>query len=99
MKQVNSITEISNDNYLIKYGQEFCMPCSITEDNLLSLENNFSIPFYSTMNVDEAIEKGFTTLPVIILKTDKTTILNDTEIMMDEDELNNWIIKEIGDIK
>ena len=99
MKVVNSITEINDKNYLLKYGQEFCMPCSITEDNLSSIENNFSIPFYSTMNVDEAIEKGYKSLPVIILKTNTIETLDDTGIMMDEEELNNWINNKLGEAK
>jgi hypothetical protein len=98
MKTVNSIAEITDTSYLIKYGQEFCMPCSITEDNLLSIESNHTIPFYSTMNIDEAVNKGFTSLPVIVLNNNNTQyILNDTEIMMDEDDLNVWIKSKVGE--
>lgn len=96
MKQINSISEIQDETFLLKYGQEFCIPCEMAEKNLESLENNFSINFYSCMNIDESINKGFTSLPVVILmKGSHETILTDTEILMDEDELKIWLENNI----
>ena len=96
MKQVNSVNDIQEDKFILKYGQEFCIPCEMTEKNLEALENDFDINFYSCMNTDESIDKGFTSLPAIILmKGTHETILTDTEILMDEDELKVWISNNI----
>ena len=92
IKKVNSVKEISDDSFLIKYGQDFCIPCEITENNLKILESDFNIPFYSTKNVEEGVDKGFTALPVIELhKNGEIIILNDNSIMMDKNQLKEWL--------
>lgn len=92
MQEVNSIKDITDEVFLIKYGQEFCIPCEMTDTNLKTLESNYEVPFYSCMNTDESIEKGFTALPIIIVsKNGVEQKLEDTSIMMDEDELKNWL--------
>ena len=92
VKEVNSVKEITDDTFLIKYGQEFCIPCEMTENNLKSFESDFNFPFYSTKNVDESIEKGFKALPVIELhKNGEVITLNDNTVMMNESALKGWL--------
>lgn len=92
VKEVNSVKEITDDSFVIKYGQEFCIPCEITENNLKALESDFNIPFYSTKNVNESVEKGFKALPVIELhKNGEIITLNDNSIMMNQNELKGWL--------
>ena len=92
VKEVNSVKEITDDTFLIKYGQEFCIPCEMTENNLKSFESDFNFPFYATKNVDESIEKGFTALPVIELhKNGEVITLKDNTVMMNQTELKGWL--------
>jgi len=92
VKEVNSVNDITDKVFLIKYGQEFCIPCEMTETNLKLLEENYNIPFYTTKNVDESIDKGFTALPVIELhKNNEVITLNDNSVMMSEDALKGWL--------
>ena len=92
VKEVNSVKEITDNVFLIKYGQEFCIPCEMTENNLKSFESDFNFPFYSTKNVDESIEKGFKALPVIELhKNGEVITLNDNTVMMNQSELKGWL--------
>jgi len=94
VKEVNSVKDINDSEFLIKYGQDFCIPCEMTENNLKSLDADFSLQFYTTKNVDESIEKGFKALPVIeIHKDGKIVTLTDNDIMMDESALKDWISK------
>ncbi len=96
MKQVDSVKDITDNVFLLKYGQEFCIPCEMTERNLESLEEKFSVPFYSCMNIDESIEEGYTALPAIILVSNGSKkTLTQVDIMMDEDELEEWIKNNI----
>lgn len=92
MKEVNSIKEITDEVFLLKYGQEFCIPCEMAETNLKTLESRYSVPFYSCMNTDESIERGYTALPIIIIsKNGEEYKLEDSAVMMDEDELKVWL--------
>ena len=92
MKEVTSIKDITDTKYLLKFGQEFCIPCEITENNLKEIENDFDFPFYSTKNVDEAVERGYKNLPVVVIYNDGNwTEMNDSIILMSKEELRKWI--------
>ncbi len=93
IKEVSSIKDIQDKQFLIKYGQEFCIPCEMTENSMKEIESNYEgLPFYSCKNVDESISKGFTNLPVIELhKVDEVITLTDSSVMMNAEELKGWI--------
>lgn len=92
MIEVTSIKNIASQKFLIKYGQDFCIPCEITENNLKEIEGNFDFPFYSTKNVDEAVERGYKALPVVVIYDNGNTITEeDTSVLMNKDALCEWI--------
>lgn len=92
MIEVSSIKNIASQKFLIKFGQDFCIPCEITENNLKEIENEFNFPFYSTKNVDEAVERGYKSLPVVVIYDNGNTITeSDTSILMNKDALKTWI--------
>lgn len=92
MKEVESIKDIPETKYLIKFGQEFCIPCEMTENNLKEIEGEFNFPFYSTKNVDEALERGYKKLPAVLIFDNGNYIeTNDSSVLMNKDELKTWI--------
>ena len=92
MKEVESIKNITDAKYLMKFGQEFCIPCEMTENNLKEIENDFDFPFYSTKNVDEAVERGYKKLPVVVIYDNGNWIeCDDSSVLMNKDELKTWI--------
>lgn len=92
MIEVTSIKNIASQKFLIKYGQDFCIPCEITENNLKEIECFFNFPFYSTKNVDEAVEKGYKALPVVAIYDNGNWITQeDSSVLMNKDELKSWI--------
>lgn len=93
MEQVNSINNISDKSFIIKYGQDFCIPCEMAENNLKVLETDYpNIKFYSTKNVDEAVEKGYKALPVLVLSQNgNVKELSDNTVLMNQESLKEWI--------
>ena len=92
MIEVTSIKNIASQKFLIKYGQDFCIPCEITENNLKEIECFFNFPFYSTKNVDEAIERGYKKLPAVVIFDNGNWITQeDSSVLMNKDELKSWI--------
>lgn len=92
MKEVDSINEITDKKFLVKFGQEFCIPCEMTENNLKEIEGDFDFPFYSTKNVDEALERGYKKLPAILMVDNGNFVENsDSSVLMNKDELKTWI--------
>ena len=92
MKEVTSIKDITDKKFLVKFGQDFCIPCEMTENNLKEIEGDFDFPFYSTKNVDEAVERGYKSLPVVYIYNDGNGIeISDSSVLMNKDELKNWI--------
>jgi len=92
MIEVTSIENIASQKFLIKYGQDFCIPCEITENNLKEIEGEFDFPFYSTKNVDEAVERGYKSLPVVVIFDNGNTITaSDSSVLMNKDALCEWI--------
>lgn len=92
MIEVSSIKNIASQRFLIKFGQDFCIPCEVTENNLKELECYFNFPFYSTKNVDEAVERGYKSLPVVAIFDGGNCItLDDSSVLMNKDELKKWI--------
>lgn len=92
MKEVESIKDITDTKYLVKFGQEFCIPCEMTENNLKEIEGEFNFPFYSTKNVDEALERGYKKLPAVLIFNDGNSIdCDDSSVLMNKDELKTWI--------
>ena len=92
MIEVTSIKNIASQKFLIKFVQDFCIPCEITENNLKEIEGLFNFPFYSTKNVDEAVERGYKKLPVVVIFNDGNwTECDDSSVLMNKDELKTWI--------
>ena len=93
MIEVTSIKNVPSQKFLIKYGQDFCIPCEITENNLKEIENEFDFSFYSTKNVDEAVERGYKNLPVVVIYDNGNWIeTNESSVLMNKDELKKWIL-------
>lgn len=108
MKNVNSIIEIQDEAYIVKYSQPFCIPCKITQNNMENIEDEYDIPMYNCENLDEAEEFGVKTFPTIFVKTKEvsdnifenyTGKITDTSVMMDEDELREELNKIIKGVK
>lgn len=95
MNQLQSLEEIEQVKApaLIKFGQPGCVPCQITEDNLVSIEQDFNgLSFNSCSDVDTVVALGLQHIPFIkLLTNDGETTLSDVGVMMDADSLKNWI--------
>lgn len=103
MEQINSRRELekvyNQHDVIIEFGlAEGCIPCKMTKDNLLSLENDnvFNASYYFCSNIDIITELGYSAVPVImvITKTSKSE-LKDSGISMDLDELTEWINEQL----
>lgn len=103
MKEINSRSELEDvlnkTNVIIEYGlAEGCIPCKMTKENLLSLENDnvFNASYYFCSNIDIISDMGYSAVPVVMVITnDFKSTLFDSSIAMDLDELRDWINQQI----
>ena len=83
------------------YGQpKTCMPCKMTEENLRIIKGKdiFDLTFEEVTDIEVIKEKKYTSIPVIELVTEgRTSILNDHSVLLDEDELQEWIEERLGE--
>lgn len=93
VNQVDSIKDIKDEVFLMKFGQDFCIPCEMTENNLKNLEPDYpNVKFYATKNVDEAVARGYKALPVVVISKNGNEVeCSDSSILMNQSELKNWI--------
>lgn len=94
MKEIIEIKNIE-PNTLIIYGQpKTCIPCKMTDENLYEIENEkkFDLTYLCCSDILSITNKGYKSVPIIELVTSsKISILTDTSVMMDKDELIEWI--------
>lgn len=102
MKEIKNMQELngidSNSYSLIKFGQPNCIPCQLTQENLMKFEqsNKYNLSYYECSNIDVITKLGYTAVPVIMLITPTKKIeLQDSSISMDYDDLENWINENI----
>lgn len=100
MKKLNTIEDINSINgkkpTIIELGTpETCMPCKMLQDNLnkFEKEKTFSnIEYACCDNVDTIMGMGYSSLPVMIMVTEQVyDVETDSSILIDEDELIEWI--------
>lgn len=81
---------------LIELGTpDTCMPCKMLQDILHTFENDKTfgnMEYYSCSDVNTIMGMGYSSLPVLIMVTNKIYDVEiQSDILIDEEELTNWI--------
>ena len=97
LKTENDIKSITGDKpAIIELGTpDTCMPCKMLQDNLHKFEDEktfTNMEYYFCSNPTTIMDMGYKSLPVMIMVTNQVyDVETDTSILIDEDELHDWI--------
>ena len=97
LKTEDDIKSITGEKpSLIELGTpETCMPCKMLQDILHTYEENKTfgnMEYYYCSDVSTIMGMGYSSLPVLIMVTNKIyDVETDSSILIDEEELTNWI--------
>ena len=97
LKTENDIKSISGSKpSLIELGTpDTCMPCKMLQECLHKFEEEgtFSnMEYYYCSNPKTIMDMGYSSLPILIMVTDKVyDVETDTSILIDDEELQGWI--------
>ena len=99
MKKINTVEEYKavdgSTPSIIEFGmEEGCIPCKMTKENLLELEEEkvFDTEYYFCSNIDIIASLGYSSVPTVMVLTKNVKAeLNDSSVSMDKDELADWI--------
>ena len=96
-KTTEEINSIKGDKpTIIELGTpDTCMPCKMLSDILHKFEDEKTFgqtEYACCKDVDTIMSMGYSSLPVLIMVTDKVyDVETDSSILIDEDELIEWI--------
>ena len=97
LKTENDIKSITgNKPSIIELGTpDTCMPCKMLQDNLHKFEDEktfANMEYYFCSDPKTIMDMGYKSLPVMIMVTNQIyDVETDTSILIDEDELYEWI--------
>lgn len=100
MKELKTVEDIKSIDgktpTIIELGTpDTCMPCKMLQDILHKFEEEktFGVMQYACCNnPDTIMEMGYSSLPILIMVTNQIyDVETDSSILIDEDELVEWI--------